>query len=210
MKYRNMKKVTVHKNEQSITENNSLGKSDRCKINFMHLDHQDKNFQEFPTNYCISLRNTGIYKQTDKHTISLIYLKLSLSLSQGRGWDLGDITQDNCPCQKSNVKSHSPSKSQKENISSLLYFIWRYLQLVLNSLMYFIQAEAAEVVTTVVISVISQNSVNTPWAYIRTKDKFNGSIFEGWRGHFEFQSFKLFTFFTIGKNNIYLKKRQQI
>ena len=43
----------------------------------MHLDHQDntlqRSLQSFQTNYYISLRNSGIYKQTDKQTVWLNY-----------------------------------------------------------------------------------------------------------------------------------------
>ena len=41
--------------------------------NFMYLDHQCNTFQDsmqgLETNYCISLRNNGIYNQADKQTI---------------------------------------------------------------------------------------------------------------------------------------------
>ena len=67
------KKATIQKNGRNPTQNNSLGESDMWENNFMHLDHRyntlQKSLKSFQTNYCISLRNSGIYKQTDKQTI---------------------------------------------------------------------------------------------------------------------------------------------
>ena len=72
-KQKNIKKVTIHKNGQKITQNSFPGETDRSENNFMHFDHQDNTFQRskqsFQTNYCISLRNGKIYKETDKQTI---------------------------------------------------------------------------------------------------------------------------------------------
>ena len=45
------------------SQNSSLGKSDKCDKNFMHLDHQDNTFWIGQwQNYYLSLRNSGIYK----------------------------------------------------------------------------------------------------------------------------------------------------
>ena len=58
--------------------------------NFMHLYLQDntlkKSLQSFQTIYCISLRKSGIYKQTEKQTFSLNSLKLKIpNLTSGVG-----------------------------------------------------------------------------------------------------------------------------
>ena len=62
----------MHKNGQKIIQNSSAEES---KNNLMHLEHQDntlqRSLQSFQVNYCISLRNSGMYKQINKQTIWL-------------------------------------------------------------------------------------------------------------------------------------------
>ena len=72
---RNTKKVTICKNGQKISGNSCPGESDRCDnnvINFFHKDNTEgiKSYlQSYQTDYCFSVRNSEIYKQTDKKII---------------------------------------------------------------------------------------------------------------------------------------------
>ena len=71
-KYRNMKKVTICKNGQKISQYSPHEESDKCESNFMYLGHQDNIFQmtlqSFQTNDHLSLRNSGKYKQNGNLT----------------------------------------------------------------------------------------------------------------------------------------------
>ena len=66
------KKIMIQTYEEKIPQNSSPGEIDRCENNFMHLNYEDNILQRFLqsslTNYFISLKNGGIYKQINKQT----------------------------------------------------------------------------------------------------------------------------------------------
>lgn len=62
----------TEQNEQKITQSSSLRDSDKSENNFMHLNHQGYTRQRFLQSFqncSISVRNGGIYRQTNKQSM---------------------------------------------------------------------------------------------------------------------------------------------
>lgn len=59
--------------DKKIIQNGSPGETERCENNFMDLDYQDnslqKSLQSFQKIHCVTLKNSGTYKQIDKQKI---------------------------------------------------------------------------------------------------------------------------------------------
>ena len=106
---------------------------DRCEKEFMHLDYHDitllRPLQIFKTNYYISLKTIGINKQTNKQPISLNclteventeYIPQKILLARNR------------------MSNHILPNDKR---FTLLYFLGRHFQIILNPLMYFMYTE---------------------------------------------------------------------